>query len=95
MYILRYGDYKLVAGFPGLYPVWYPVPGSTGDQAAADRVKIERHNAWMRKHIPGEARGAALREAFKKSIDANAPIFYYLFNLKGNVRQWNTQLNFL
>ncbi|GFN76971.1 arylsulfatase b [Plakobranchus ocellatus] len=85
---IRYGDYKLVAGFPGLYPTWYPPPGAHGAQAAKDLVKAEVSIDCDKERNFTDILDTA-EQAFRESIDVTAPIFYYLFNLKDDPEERN------
>ncbi|GFS12535.1 arylsulfatase B [Elysia marginata] len=73
---IRHGDYKLVAGFPGVYPGWYPPAGTPDSQVAPDQVGGSMPDL-------SNIRGVDSSSVFEDSFDANHPSFYYLFNLKG------------
>ncbi|GFN76975.1 arylsulfatase b [Plakobranchus ocellatus] len=89
---IRYGDYKLVAGFPGLYFWWYPPPGASGTQAANDRIAAQPSLDWIRNitgnHVIRDYQATA-KKVFSESFDVNSPMFYYLFNLKDDPEERN------
>ncbi|XP_059143573.1 arylsulfatase B-like [Physella acuta] len=69
---IRVGDYKLVAGFPGLFPDWYQ-PGQVA------RPILER---WNDVTADGTINWHLVNETLFKVALNDPPIYYYLFNLK-------------
>ncbi|RUS76368.1 hypothetical protein EGW08_015874 [Elysia chlorotica] len=78
---IRVGDYKLIAGYPGLYSEWYPLPDSASCHVSQD--DLAAHASLERvAGMGGGVFGGDTRSWRGTDFDATAPSFYYLFNLK-------------
>lgn len=76
---IRYGDYKLIAGFPGLYPGWYAPPGTSDAKIHKNLVLSSTTDLEVE----------ATEQFLQDPHYVNEPGFQYLFNLKDDPEERN------